>query len=132
VIPLGSASNFQFAPMKADLPLNVHLLSLRSYDSTTNQTILRLQHTFEVGEHPVYSKPVSVDLDQLFAPPIQIKNVVEVNLTANQKKGSVNRLKWNTNEPKQPTEIQQISDRASVVLNPMQIRTFLVDLTSAE
>ncbi len=55
------------------LPLNVHLLSLRVMggdyppnagmgESTTSSLVylIRLQHIFEVNEHPIYSNPVKV------------------------------------------------------------------------
>ncbi len=66
--------------MGSPLPLNVHLLTLRvmggdfppkkenneeggrafQMDGNSLVYLLRLQHTFEVNEHPIYSNPVKV------------------------------------------------------------------------
>ena len=57
-LPQGNYKPFQgFAK---DLPLNVHLLSLQTVNETQGTVILRLQHIFEVDEHPVWSQPASV------------------------------------------------------------------------
>ena len=45
--------------------------------------ILRLDHSFEVGEDPVYSQSVTVDLESLFVN-IALDSCTEMTLTANQ------------------------------------------------
>lgn len=82
----------RFEPIVA-LPPNVHLLDLKTLD--TGRVLLRLQHIFAVGEDADFSKPVSVDLDQLFKE-LDIIDITEMNLTGVQKKSGVHRLSWKT------------------------------------
>ena len=57
------------------LPQNVHLLSFAVWENggpqpQQTQVILRLQHVFEVGVHPVWSLDATVDLTELFTPQV--------------------------------------------------------------
>jgi hypothetical protein len=49
---------------------------------TEGQMILRLDHSFEIGEDPVYSKPVTLDLSKLFVD-IVLEDCTEMTVTAN-------------------------------------------------
>eukprot|EP01114_Cavostelium_apophysatum_P015022 TRINITY_DN4014_c0_g1_i1.p1 TRINITY_DN4014_c0_g1~~TRINITY_DN4014_c0_g1_i1.p1 ORF type:complete len:832 (+),score=225.18 TRINITY_DN4014_c0_g1_i1:499-2994(+) len=120
-----------FRPVQAPLPPNVHLMSFRAVEWNTSAVIVRLQHIFAVGEHSVLSQPAVVDLGSLFTSPFSVSDITEMNLTGNQLKSDVNRLHWITNEstskfkiyPKKPHEKPTESQ---IVLNPMEIRTFIV------
>jgi len=97
-----------------ELPFNVHLLSLQTVNGTANGkmiTLLRLQHIFAEGEHPVWSKPAVVDLNKLFVSPYQISGVEEMNLTGSVVKG---------------TEKVGKDGLPVVTLHPMQIKTFAI------
>jgi lysosomal alpha-mannosidase len=92
-LPQGNYKSFQ--GLAQDLPLNVHLLSLQTVNETQGLVLLRLQHIFEVDEHPVWSQPASVDLDSLFAS-FSVRTVTEMNLTGDQVKSQMHKLHWNT------------------------------------
>jgi hypothetical protein len=71
-LPLNGTFNLNatastFAPLQADLPYNIRMISLKQRDSTTDEVIIRFMNIFEVGESTVYSQPASLDLSTLFA-----------------------------------------------------------------
>ena len=65
--------------------MNIHLLHVHDNGvlGQNGTLILRLDHSFEVGEDPVYSQPVSLVLDELFTH-IYLDSCTEMSLTANQ------------------------------------------------
>ncbi len=65
--------------------MNLHLLTVQdnSVLGTNGTMILRIDHSFEIDEDPVYSQPVHLNLASLFAN-IQLNTCVETTLTANQ------------------------------------------------
>jgi hypothetical protein len=95
----------------------------------TGGNLLRLSHQFAVGEDPVLSQPVTVNLATLFSG-VTLNNVVEVSLTANQPASDIeeNIYKWNTGGPNANTNSFTYPikpfDGVSVTINPMDIRTF--------
>jgi len=100
------ATSAQF--ISGALPPNVHFLSLYALDDSTTSTksIFRLTHLFAVGEDPIYSSPVSVDVAKLFSN-FKIASFVETTLTANK---------------------VLVSPAPTVVtLSPKQIRTFVIE-----
>jgi len=120
----------RFTPIQQALPFNVHLLNLQAVDPNTKDVILRLQHIFEVKEHPVWSLPAQVDLRKLFALPLAIQNVTELNLSANQDKSQVHRLTWLTKDTGSVQYERPSADPYIVILNPMEIRTFRIQLSA--
>jgi len=84
--------------LAAALPPNVHLLSLEQRYGAANDTVLRLQHLYEGGEHAVLAQPVAVDLRALFnaSGGLRVRSAVEMLLGANAAKASVEaeRLRW--------------------------------------
>jgi hypothetical protein len=48
----------------------------------SGSVILRLDNSFEKGEDPVYSQPVTIDLDSLFVH-LELDTCTEMSLTAN-------------------------------------------------
>jgi len=102
------------------LPYNVNLLSFRPRSQNGTRAIVRLQHIFAINEHPIYSKPVVVDLTKLFVSPFVVVNVQEMNLTAN--------VPVSTDKDKDKKKnSKQNAGAYLITLNPMEIRTFLVD-----
>jgi len=121
--------------LKRALPPNVHLLTLEQWHS--GFFLLRLEHFYAKDEHPVLSKPASVMLKDLFEPFI-IDKLDEVTLGANQFLSNATRLEWNVSNygrtksamnsfvtPVDPATL-------TVVLQPMQIRTFLIIVRSTQ
>jgi len=92
--------------LAADLPANVHFLSLNALDTTSKTAILRLTHLYALGENSVLSKPVSVDISKLFVG-VSIAKITETTLSANKA----------FNTPAGPV----------VELIPKDIRTFIVE-----
>ena len=68
--------------------MNIHLLTVQdnSLLGDAGSMLLRLDHSFEVGEDPVYSQPVTLDLEALFTS-IALEECTEMTLTANQDVG---------------------------------------------
>ncbi|XP_048377727.1 lysosomal alpha-mannosidase isoform X2 [Stegostoma tigrinum] len=116
----------EFSALKKELPPNLHLLTLAQWDSQS--FLIRLEHQFEMGESSVYSKPVTVDLANLFSA-FKITSVEEMSLGFNQRKQDVSRLRWKTRPEGghfKSVSSQKDSSEYAVVLNPMEIRTFRV------
>ncbi|XP_048473752.1 lysosomal alpha-mannosidase [Rhincodon typus] len=117
----------EFSALKEELPPNLHLLTLAQWDSQS--FLIRLEHQFEMGESSIYSKPVTVDLANLFSA-FKITSVEEMSLGFNQRKQDVSRLSWKTRPGRRVKSVS--SHKASsdyvVVLNPMEIRTFRVHI----
>jgi hypothetical protein len=89
------------------LPPNIHFLSLYALDGTNSSTsIFRLTHLFAVGEDPVYSLPVTVDVGKLFSN-FKIASFVETTLTGNTV----------INTPTTPV----------ILIMPKEIRTFIIE-----
>ena len=101
------ATRVQF--LANSLPENVFLLSLNARDGSADEVTLRLFNSFEAGSHPTLGQAVSVNLLSLFGS-LTVTNVEERTLTL------LHSL------PVQP------SDLTNIVLNPVQIRTFVVRL----
>lgn len=135
------------------LPDNVQILTLEPWKGNT--FLLRLEHVLEINEDPVLSKPITVDLKNLFSP-FDIINLRETTLGANQWLSDNHRLnfdtnvnledlwdtdknyqtwaknKWNQNmkhrEPQTSHHRSENLDELLIVLSPMQIRTFIFDI----
>ena len=121
-----------YSALNNPLPVNLHLLTVQDNPlQGEGSMILRLDHSFEVGEDPVYSQPVTVNLFALFSH-IYLDSCTEMTLTANQPLANVHRLVWNTSTeggPRAPfertaEEIAQSSNAFTVTVNPMEIRTW--------
>jgi len=127
--------------LKHELPVNIHLLSLKQQNitdvyennqwDTAEKTLLRLQHLFEVDESPKLSKPVTLNLQQLFAKhkiaSLQQKTLTCLsNITENHK-----RWKWPTKQDNQNTyqPHQHTYTKDSLVnttITPKNINTFTI------
>ncbi|KAI4350436.1 hypothetical protein L6164_004892 [Bauhinia variegata] len=120
------------------LPDNVAVITLQ--ELSNGKVLLRLAHLYEIEEDKDLSVMTSVDLKKLF-PRKKIKEVKEMNLSANQEKTEMEkkRLIWKVEDsngdghdlrglrggPVHPNEL-------SVELAPMEIRTFIVDFAPVE
>ncbi|XP_041364286.1 lysosomal alpha-mannosidase-like [Gigantopelta aegis] len=127
--------------LKQSLPDNVHLLTLEQFagsgpaPSVKQPYLLRLEHFYERNEDTRLSQPVTVSLKDLFVP-FDVTNVVELTLGANMPLSQLNRLKWKTTDgqPKKDTTLRfepasSSVDPLSITLDPMEIRTFQVDIS---
>uniref|UniRef100_A0A672K5A4 Alpha-mannosidase n=1 Tax=Sinocyclocheilus grahami TaxID=75366 RepID=A0A672K5A4_SINGR len=104
-----------FSGLQDALPPAVHLLTLSQWDK--DSVLIRLEHQYQAKESKTHSQPITVNLQKLFST-LEVLGASEMSLGANQWKEDMNRLQWNTGNPS-PWE---------VTLNPMEIRTFLLQL----
>ena len=130
----------RFAPctsgLRAPLPLNVHLLTLRP--TAPGQLLLRLSHQFGIDEDPSLSGLAAVDLATLFAQ-WEVTAAEEVSLTANQNKSAIlarRRLaaQWTVADGDRPHPWRQLSfnfsANSTAVLGPLEIKTFAVSVVA--
>lgn len=114
-----------------ELPPNVNVIALRMLDD--GSVLLRLSHLFAVGEDPVLSRPVTVDLTT-FISGYTIKSLVETQLTGNQPISEISRLQWNTDSagahPIPKGEGLVDTSDLTFTLQPLQIRTFILELVA--
>jgi len=113
-----------FSGLSAPLPENVHLLTLENWKK--NQLLIRLEHFYESLDNSDLSKPVSVNLQNLFKT-FKISDVAETTLVANELLSESKRLHWNSHQLF--SEESQRSRRAvdfNVQLTSQQIRTFIL------
>ncbi|KAB7498375.1 Lysosomal alpha-mannosidase [Armadillidium nasatum] len=116
--------------LAAPLPDNIHLLTLEPW-SSSGTWLLRLENFYEVNESN-RSVTVDVDVESLFSQ-WTISNIRELVLGANAYKEDVVRYQWNIeseeiiHEAKEEKKIK--ASEAVYSFSPMQIRTFLVDVT---
>lgn len=121
------------------LPKNVELVTLAWWN--TDQILLRLAHQFGVDEDVELSKPVTLDIGQLFNGQ-QIVALEERGLSVTSSRSEVlqSRIPWqvegeqgkllsSAGQPDQATT--QTVGSTTISLSPLQIRTFLVRLATA-
>lgn len=92
--------------------------------------LLRLEHILEKDEDSALSQAVTINLRDIFAP-FTVTSFVETTLAANQRLTENNRLKFDIrdeNKTEKREVIINASDDFEVVLNPMEIRTFIIDV----
>ena len=120
-----SAYNWTFSPLNSALPDNVNLITLRIMNDSL--VLLRLSHIYAVDEDPVMSQPASVNLNALLAY-YAIASIVETQLTGVTALSEVTRYQWQTTDHQNSEfKYQPITDNI-VILEPLQIRTFLLRL----
>ncbi|KAJ8919726.1 hypothetical protein NQ315_006254 [Exocentrus adspersus] len=120
--------------LNKELPPNIHLLTLESWNDT-NSFLIRLEHILEEGEDPNLSKEVTVDLQDLFKT-VKIRSMVEYMLAANTPLEESKRFDWAQMEdnldPSSPLRKENRLGRdptdLKIALAPMQIRTFVADV----
>lgn len=115
----------KFSGLKQDLPENIQILTLEPWKD--GSLLLRLEHILEKGEDAELSQPVTVNLEALFAP-FTVSSIRETTLGANQWLEDNTRLIWTDESGISSTTRQPTDDIPNVVLEPMQIRTFIIEI----
>ncbi|CAG2111159.1 unnamed protein product, partial [Medioppia subpectinata] len=118
------------------LPRNIHLLTLEQWPNRT--LLLRLEHFYQWNESREWSTPVRVELRDLFRKFV-VYDVLETTLSATENILAVRRLRfWETNPNNRLSQTLNQTHRfepkrnelnttdLSVIINPMEIRTFIV------
>ncbi|XP_050460750.1 lysosomal alpha-mannosidase isoform X2 [Cataglyphis hispanica] len=124
-------AKFLISGLNKALPPNVHILTLEPWKDDT--ILLRLEHIFEVDEAQQMSKPVLINIQDLFST-FSIQSIKETTLGANQLLSENDPMKWEpeTNDIILDKEenIQHVEVHGDmmihVLLNPMEIRTFIL------
>ncbi|KAE9586552.1 putative alpha-mannosidase [Lupinus albus] len=112
------------------LPDNIVIITLQELENGT--TLLRLAHLYEIGEDKDLSVSSTVELKKLF-PMKKIKEVQEMNLSANQERIEMERkrLVWKVEEPSRDGNVLRggpVDPKELLVeLAPMEIRTFIIN-----
>ena len=116
-----------FAGLDDDLlPEAVSVMTLMHQDG---DLLLRLEHLYGPDDSALLGVAVSVDLEDLFAPAgVKVLGFVEMALGGNVPLDSVQRLRWDTLEKREEKSTRSEDVGLSVSLEPMQIRTFLVNV----
>ncbi|KAK7602000.1 hypothetical protein V9T40_009441 [Parthenolecanium corni] len=116
-------STKKFSVITSELPPNVHLLTLERWRK--DQILLRLEHLFQANETSEYAKPVNVDIKDLFTL-FNVNKITELSLAANWEKSKLQRLRWQSQGSS--NKVSEAKDTNTTTLQPMQIRTFLLDV----
>ena len=118
-----SQKDISFSGLTRSLPDNVHLLTLENWKQ--NQVLIRLEHFYESSDNNDLSKPVEVNLNDIFRT-FKVSDAVEMTLSANERLSSSKRLQWNSHFYSQQTNRTKRAVDLKVRLNPQQIRTFIL------
>uniref|UniRef100_A0A672K588 Alpha-mannosidase n=1 Tax=Sinocyclocheilus grahami TaxID=75366 RepID=A0A672K588_SINGR len=120
-------TKLEFSGLQDALPPAVHLLTLSQWDK--DSVLIRLEHQYQAKESKTHSQPITVNLQKLFST-LEVLGASEMSLGANQWKEDMNRLQWNTGTKASKPLPLSAKDPSpwEVTLNPMEIRTFLLQL----
>ncbi|NXU56557.1 MA2B2 mannosidase, partial [Turnix velox] len=93
-----------------------------------SRVLLRIRHLYEVGEHPLLSLPVTVNLQDMLKGLGSVVSVEERSLTGTWDINTLKRWKWKTAEypSKRFFSSTGISENYTVTVHPKEIRTFFV------
>lgn len=135
----------------SSLPKNVQILTLEPWMGAS--ILFRLEHVLEKGEDPSLSQPAIIDLQGLFTP-FEIISIKETTLGANRVLNGTYRLNFKKGVPLEDFVMEQGNEMMSwlewkiyqndlyrsrsvsgpvsenqykISLNPMQIRTFIIE-----
>ncbi|XP_026462046.1 lysosomal alpha-mannosidase-like isoform X2 [Ctenocephalides felis] len=129
----------KYSALKKELPPSLHLLTLEPWGN--GKVLLRLEHFFEQQDHPEWSLPATVDLQDLFSA-FTVKSLRETTLGGNQWLSEAERFKWKTNDKRARRHGEYSNDAKTykmekhfvplagteVTLRPMEIRTFVLEI----
>lgn len=142
--------------MTRNLPRNVQILTLEPWIGAT--ILLRLEHILEKDEDPLLSQPAIIDLQGLFTT-FEIVSIKETTLGGNRLLNEVHRLVFNKGAPLEDFIMERgdemlawldwkiykndlhrkrfvrepnSNDQYKISLNPMQIRTFIIETKKKE
>nr|XP_009684519.1 PREDICTED: epididymis-specific alpha-mannosidase isoform X1 [Struthio camelus australis] len=107
---------------------SVHMGKQKQGDADFSRVLLRIRHLYEVGEDPVLSQPVIVNLKSLLKGLGSVMSVEERSLTGTWDINTLKRWKWKTAQypSKGFSNNTETSENCIVTVHPMEIRTFFV------
>ncbi|XP_058452835.1 lysosomal alpha-mannosidase-like [Malaya genurostris] len=125
-----SSFNSAFTALTTSLPENVNLLTFEPWKGSNN-FLVRFEHLLEKNEDPLYSLPVTIDLQSVFSNS-EIVSARETTLAGNQWKEDSSRLKFffDIEPARQKQKVSKPKRTAGLqfVLQPMEIKTFVVEM----
>lgn len=127
---LASKALLKASPLGAELPKNIHLVTLESISES--QLLVRLAHQFAVGEDAELSADVAVDLKKVLSP-YSPQSCAEYTLSANElyEERQQKKVQWKTAASSEKDsmgrhKVASSSDACVATISAMQIKTFIV------
>ncbi|XP_077083869.1 epididymis-specific alpha-mannosidase-like [Siphateles boraxobius] len=93
-----------------------------------DRILLRITHLYEVGEDPVLSQPITINLKAVMRGMGEVTDVQERSLTGTWDISDLQRWSWKTNERKEEETdfFSGVSQDFNVTIHPKEIRTFFI------
>ncbi|NWT27505.1 MA2B2 mannosidase, partial [Cardinalis cardinalis] len=123
-----SIPGWRYSSNHAEQVHSIHMGVQKQGDPDFSRVLLRIRHLYEVGEDPVLSQPVVVDLKSLLKGLGSVVAVEERSLTGTWDVNTLERWKWNTAQypGKRFFNSTETSEDFTVTIHPKEIRTFFV------
>jgi hypothetical protein len=113
-----------FSGVQFDLPKNVHLMTFRPFPEQ-NKYLFRLRHIYGAGEDSEYSRPVTINVQNLFTG-MQVADITEYQLTGITDISKVDRYQWKT-ATEAKAEFPTIPLAGfEITMSPLELRTFII------
>ncbi|XP_036238373.1 LOW QUALITY PROTEIN: epididymis-specific alpha-mannosidase [Molothrus ater] len=123
-----SIPGWRYSSNHAEQVHSIHMGEQQQGDPDFSRVLLRIRHLYEVGEDPVLSQPVIVDLKSLLQGVGSVMAVEERSLTGTWDVNALERWKWKTAQypGKRFFNSTETSEDFTVTVHPKEIRTFFV------
>ncbi|XP_066404745.1 epididymis-specific alpha-mannosidase isoform X1 [Molothrus aeneus] len=123
-----SIPGWRYSSNHAEQVHSIHMGEQQQGDPDFSRVLLRIRHLYEVGEDPVLSQPVVVDLKSLLQGVGSVMAVEERSLTGTWDVNTLERWKWKTAQypGKRFFNSTESSEDFTVTVHPKEIRTFFV------
>ncbi|KAM7022024.1 epididymis-specific alpha-mannosidase [Passerculus sandwichensis] len=123
-----SIPGWRYSSNHAEQVHSIHMGEQKQGDPDFSRVLLRIRHLYEVGEDPVLSQPVVVDLKSLLKGLGSVAAVEERSLTGTWDVNTLERWKWKTAQypGKRFFNSTETSEDFTVTVHPKEIRTFFV------
>ncbi|NXH00958.1 MA2B2 mannosidase, partial [Loxia leucoptera] len=123
-----SIPGWRYSSNHAEQVKSIHMGEQKQGDADFSRVLLRIRHLYEVGEDPVLSQPVVVDLKSLLKGLGSVMAVEERSLTGTWDVNTLERWKWKTAQHpgKRFFNSTETSEDFMITVHPKEIRTFFV------
>ncbi|XP_010022635.1 PREDICTED: epididymis-specific alpha-mannosidase-like, partial [Nestor notabilis] len=123
-----SIPGWRYSSDHAEQVRSIHMGRQKQGDADFSRVLLRIRHLYEVGEDPLLSQPVVVDLKSLLKGLGSVTVVEERSLTGTWDVNTLKRWKWKTTQHpgKGFFKTTETSGNFTVTVYPKEIRTFFV------
>ncbi|XP_063257655.1 epididymis-specific alpha-mannosidase isoform X1 [Prinia subflava] len=123
-----SIPGWRYSSSHAEQVCSIRMGEQKQDDADFSRVLLRIRHLYEVGEDPVLSQPVTVDLQSLLKGLGSVTAVEERSLTGTWDVNTLERWKWRTAQypGKKFFNSTETSEDFIITVHPKEIRTFFV------